>query len=180
MKRNEKSNTHPTRLRRFEPKFSDNNHLPSYFITFCVQDRQKVLANKFYFEGLIAFLLDSPGSYGWFPGMFVVMPDHVHLIVTHSPEAVSMGGWMKALKAITKRSIKAEPDRDWRWQIGFYDHLFRSEKSRTEKWYYVLHNPVRAGLVAKPEDWPYTGVVEYSEQEGVLFKPFGADSKRDR
>jgi hypothetical protein len=45
------------------------------------------------------------------------------------------------------------------WQPGFFDHLLRRDESYSEKWDYVWRNPVRAGLVAKPEDWPYQGEI---------------------
>jgi hypothetical protein len=40
-------------------------------------------------------------------------------------------------------------------QEGFFDHRIRSNESAEEKRQYILMNPVRAGLVARPEDWPY-------------------------
>ena len=46
------------------------------------------------------------------------------------------------------------------WQDGFFDHLLRNGESYGEKWNYVRMNPVRAGLVAHPEDWPYAGEIE--------------------
>jgi hypothetical protein len=46
------------------------------------------------------------------------------------------------------------------WQKGFFDHLIRSDESHAEKWKYVRENPVRAGLVAKAEDWPYGGFIQ--------------------
>jgi putative transposase len=45
------------------------------------------------------------------------------------------------------------------WQRVFFDHLLRSAESYRQKWNYVRQNPVGAGLVAKPEDWPYAGEI---------------------
>jgi REP element-mobilizing transposase RayT len=45
------------------------------------------------------------------------------------------------------------------WQPGFFDHLLRRDESYAQKWDYVWRNPVRAKLVAQPEDWPYQGEV---------------------
>jgi len=39
------------------------------------------------------------------------------------------------------------------WQSGFFDHALRGRESYSEKWDYVRLNPVRAGLVSKPEEW---------------------------
>ena len=43
------------------------------------------------------------------------------------------------------------------WQRDYWDRQLRSGESYSEKWAYVRANPVRAGLVARPEDWPYQG-----------------------
>jgi len=40
-------------------------------------------------------------------------------------------------------------------QKDFFEHRLRSDESAQEKSDYILVNPVRAGLVPKPEDWPY-------------------------
>jgi len=45
------------------------------------------------------------------------------------------------------------------WQKGYFDHVLRSEESYEGKWRYVLENPVRAGLVKNPEEWPYQGEI---------------------
>ncbi len=52
------------------------------------------------------------------------------------------------------------------WQEGFFDHLLRHDESLDQKWAYVRENPVRAGLVARWEDWPYAGclhVLDHAE-----------------
>jgi putative transposase len=41
------------------------------------------------------------------------------------------------------------------WQRDFFDHRLRSHESLDEKWAYIRANPVRAGLVARPEDWRF-------------------------
>jgi len=41
------------------------------------------------------------------------------------------------------------------WQQDFFEHRLRHDESAREKADYILANPVRAGLVARPEDWPH-------------------------
>jgi putative transposase len=43
------------------------------------------------------------------------------------------------------------------WQEDYFDRYLRSAESYGQKWQYVRNNPVRAGLVRCPEDWPYQG-----------------------
>ena len=45
------------------------------------------------------------------------------------------------------------------WQRSFFDHVLRNDESYAQKWNYVRENPVRAGLVTKADDWPYSGEI---------------------
>jgi putative transposase len=85
----------------------------------------------------------------WWPHLFLLMPDHCHALITF-PESGTP--WMKVVrdwKHWLARSLGI------RWQIDFFDHRLRSDESHDEKASYILANPVRAGLVKNPEEWPY-------------------------
>jgi REP element-mobilizing transposase RayT len=86
-------------------------------------------------------------------GRYVLMPDHAHLFVRLGHEQ-ELGQWVKALKAVL---LRAAEDDIVGWQPGFFDHLLRQSESYDQKWEYVRMNPVRAGLVHQPDDWPYQG-----------------------
>jgi putative transposase len=43
------------------------------------------------------------------------------------------------------------------WQVSFYDHILRDEDAPADVAWYICLNPVRAGLVKKVEDYPYSG-----------------------
>ena len=45
------------------------------------------------------------------------------------------------------------------WQPGFFDHVLRNDESYAQKWEYVRHNPVRAGLADSADEWPYQGTI---------------------
>ena len=86
------------------------------------------------------------------------MPDHVHLFV-RGPDDFRLGAWIGMLKqALAKRIVSSENHLPI-WQRGFFDHLLRSNESYSQKWEYVQQNPVRAELVSKAEDWPYSGEI---------------------
>lgn len=42
------------------------------------------------------------------------------------------------------------------WQKGFYDHVIRSEESLNRVAWYILMNPIRAGLVRNTAEWPFS------------------------
>lgn len=90
----------PRRLRRLHRVWPDRDGNISFLLTLCVDGRIRVLDNTETFERLVAFLLDSPPRYRWFGRRFVIMPDHLHLIAHQGHEAVRLGQWVKALKAV--------------------------------------------------------------------------------
>jgi len=139
----------PRRLRRLQNVWAGDG-FPRFFLTICTQDRLAVLANDTVHQRLRGFMAGSVARYGWHVGGYVLMPDHLHLLVAQGHGAVTLGEWVKALKAMLGR-------REFRWQPGFFDHVLRSRESETEKWEYIRHNPVRKQLVTRPEDWPYAG-----------------------
>jgi hypothetical protein len=56
----------------------------------------------------------------------------------------------------------AAAPREWPdplWQRDCWDTQLRRGESYSAKWEYVRHNPVRAGLCAAPDEWPFRGEV---------------------
>jgi putative transposase len=45
------------------------------------------------------------------------------------------------------------------FQAHSFHHRLRRGENYSERWEYVRMNPVRAGLVQNPDDWPYQGVL---------------------
>src|SRR5256885_2254606 len=89
----------PRRLRRLPRVSSDRHGTISFLLTICVDGRDRVLDNETTFGRLTAFLLDSPKRYHWFGRRFIIIPDHIHLIAHQGGGAVTLGQWIKALKA---------------------------------------------------------------------------------
>ena len=87
------------------------------------------------------------------------MPDHIHLFVAIATTGSEISLWLKSLKNFLSKILRATGCRAPHWQKGFFDHVMRSADSYAEKWEYVRENPVRAGLVASLEQWPYQGEI---------------------
>jgi len=94
-------------------------------------------------------------EFGVAVGRYVIMPDHLHLFVCGGAD-FDLSEWVKGLKRAISGQLR-QNGMFIRWQPGFFDHRLRNDESFSEKWEYVRSNPVRAGLVARPEDWPYQG-----------------------
>jgi putative transposase len=82
---------------------------------------------------------------------FVVMPDHVHLLLT--PHAKTISQVMNLIKgAFSRRLASNFPI----WQRGFADHLVLDAAHFESRRTYIHQNPVRANLAPTPEAYPYS------------------------
>ena len=90
---------------------------------------------------------------------YVLMPEHVHLLVNEPPRIV-LAQFLKAVKQMTSRRLRGS--REKFWQDRYYDSNVRGEKARSEVIRSVHRNPVKRRLVAKPEDWPWSSFRHYA------------------
>lgn len=95
------------------------------------------------------------------PPQLTAGPD---VVVGRVPSRGANGGPVPPLGGHPHRFTRIK--RAWRWQDGFHDHKLRTPEGEQRKWEYVCLNPVRAGLVKRPEDWPYGGEIFYDEAGG--------------
>jgi putative transposase len=129
------------------------NQTTVVFVTICTEHRQPWLAIESNHEFLKKIWLETTG---WLVGPYVIMPDHIHFFATRGNIDSSLEQWNKYCKRQFSLSHK---NKSWKLMDDQYDRRIRSEKDFTEKWEYMLYNPVRKGYVSKPEDWPYQGVI---------------------
>ena len=133
---------------------------PLYYFTACTEQRRRLLACEASFQILTEIWRNAAERDGWFVGRFMLMPDHTHFFARPAPDAKPRAAWHKLWKSVSARRIvtarSVEPPV---WQQDTFDHILRSAESYSEKWNYVLENPVRAGLVARSEDWPWQGEI---------------------
>ena len=90
----------------------------------------------------------------------VVMPDHVHLIATPDWErdgfAVPICAILRRIKGASSREVNLALQRSGAlWQSESFDHELRRDESLAEKCEYIRQNPVRKGLVTRPDDYPW-------------------------
>ena len=147
-------------LKRLERVWAD---APCYFITVCVAGRRSLLASDAVHAVLREEWTQMRARHGWAIGRYVVMPDHVHFMTSPENEAgkrlsVAVGRWKEwTSKRLARERALAAP----LWQAEFFDHVLRSDESRAAKWSYIAQNPVRAGLVAQAEEWPFAGAIDF-------------------
>ena len=121
------------------------------FLTVCTKDRRPWLATDEVHALLRSVWTDASA---WLVGRYVLMPDHVHLFAAPGGAGIVFDNWVKYWKSqFSKRHL----DVTHRWQTDHFDRRLRDGENYEQKWEYVRTNPVRHGLVARVEDWPYHG-----------------------
>jgi putative transposase len=88
------------------------------------------------------------------------MPEHVHLLVSE-PRRSTLSAAIKALKLSVTLQSRQRPF----WQARYYDFNVHNEEKRIEKLRYMHRNPVKRGLVEKPEQWVWSSFRHYSTGE---------------
>jgi len=130
------------------------NQTTVIFITMCVEKRRPLLARA----EIVALLSDCwRQADHWLVGRWVVMPDHLHLFCAPATAlAMPVVSWVRFWRSqVTRRW--PYPEEKPIWQRDFFDRRLRSGESYQQKWLYLWENPIKAGIVSKPEDWPYQG-----------------------
>jgi putative transposase len=94
---------------------------------------------------------------------FVVMPDHVHLLLTPHDKTISQV--MNLIKGAFSRRIASNFPV---WQRGFTDHLILDAAHFESRRTYIHQNPVRANLAPTPEAYPYSSA--FAPPEPVIQK----------
>jgi len=93
---------------------------------------------------------------GWLVSYYILMPDHLHCLCAPGPGNFGIEQWLAYWK---DQFSKRHGNKDWRWQPRGWHHRLRSGESYMEKVSYMQRNPVAAGLVKTPEDWPWQGII---------------------
>jgi putative transposase len=117
---------------------------------------------------LIDAFAESRRHLGFLLCGYVLMPDHWHVLLWPSlPLTIS-----QALKDIRTRCTKSlNRQRGTQGTTGqdqFWDRFVRNRKEFNDRLEYMHLNPVRAGLVEKPEDWPWSSYNNFSLDKSIV------------
>ena len=128
-----------------------------HFITFSCYRRLPYLGTPAA-RGLFERSLESMRTrYQFVVCGYVVMPEHVHLLVSEPKRALLS----KAIQAL-KLSVSVQSRQRPFWQARYYDFNVHNEEKRVEKLRYMHRNSVKRGLVERPEDWEWSTFRHYA------------------
>ncbi|HWW13236.1 MAG TPA: transposase [Candidatus Dormibacteraeota bacterium] len=103
---------------------------------------------------------------------YVVMPEHVHLLLSEpergNPSVMQAikQGFARRILGRLRSEVPAEQrcecdGEEHIWQHRFYDFVLWTAQKRQEKLHYIHQNPVKQGLVEKPEQWRWSSARHY-------------------
>jgi putative transposase len=153
---------HPPRPSRL-PGFSYVGH-HRYFLTICALRGAVELTSPSVASSLLLQLRQHVEAEAFALLAYCVMKDHVHLVVEGLSEMSDLRRLVSRWKQATGYRFKQET-RHGLWMTGYYDRVLRDGESTIDAVFYVLRNPVRAGLAAKIGDYGYAGSDVFSRQE---------------
>ena len=139
----------------------------TYFVTAATHNRRRL----FQLPANAQLFLDTLQHYRrerhYLLHAFVVMPDHVHLLLT--PQAITIERSMQLIKGgFSHRLASRLPV----WQRSFTDHRIRDRADFDSRRNYIHQNPVRAGLTSASEAHPYSSAhsaTTLSQRQTSLF-----------
>jgi putative transposase len=138
--------------------------LQRYFLTFCTAQRRRCFVDAAVVHMALTQILRSADRFDVVVLAYCFMPDHVHLLIEAIRDDADAMAFVHQAK---QRSgyIFARNGGGRLWQPSFYDHILRGDEATLPVVRYILENPVRAGLVASPADYPFSGSLQHGIAE---------------
>ena len=166
------------------------------YVTCTVVGWIDIFSRKNYRDILLQSLTYCRKEKGLLLYAFIIMTNHIHLIVQSSPDSPHtlsdiIRDFKKYTSTVILNAVQHEPEsrRDWLlhmfayhakynpnnkyfqlWKQDNHPIALYTEKVIWQKVDYIHNNPVRAGIVHRPEDYVYSSALNYKTEnkEGVM------------
>ena len=125
---------------------------PVVLVTAFTADRKAILNRE---ESPALFEAAWEACEDWTALAYVILPDHIHVLARPAhDQAPTPKRWAKAWK---KEVSKAWPDKSQKpvWKLGSTESFLKQPADFDRRWQVMRQNPVRRGLVAQADEWPY-------------------------
>jgi putative transposase len=126
----------------------------TYFATFSTFQRRRFFIVESYARLFLKTLYHYRRQGRFQLHAFVLMPDHVHLLLTPAPD-ITLERAMQLIKGGYSHAVGQEISRREIWQKGFTDHRIRDPQDFAGHRLYIHQNPAMGNLVATPAEYRY-------------------------
>lgn len=124
-------------------------------------NRQAIFADRADYQMMLDLLDESARRFGVAIHAYVLMDNHFHLLAT--PQTTE--GLPQMMQAVGRRYVRYFNDRHQRtgtlWEGRYKSTLIQTERYLLACMAYIDLNPVRAGMVAQPRDYPWSSHAHY-------------------
>lgn len=147
--------------KRLHTNFAYKGSAHIYFLTLCTESRKPLFEDPKLAETIekeLEFRRDKEEIKLF---CYCIMADHLHLLLSlgeyyHG----NLQNWVSAFKRHTAKTLKDELNLHSVWQKNFFDHIVRKEETIGDIANYILNNPVRKGIVANWQEFPFSKMVD--------------------
>ena len=144
----------PRKSIRLQP--SDYCGTTTSFITVCCQDRVPIFRDPSRAGITVGSLGLTAESLSFLVHAYCIMPDHAHFLIEGTSVDCNVMTLVARWKQQTAYLLRGELPKGI-WQRRFYDHMLRHDEDVHAVAWYIWMNPVRRGLVAAPQQYPFSG-----------------------
>ena len=163
-------------LRRFQESGQ------SHFVTFSCYRQQPFFSTAERYDLFVQCLEDMRRRFEMRIYGYVVMPEHVHLLLSEPPPT-RLADAIHYLKLSFAKPLRSQPSPEKSagfWQKRYYDRSVRSYREFVVKLRYLHRNPVKRGLVSNLEDWKWSSYRHYAFRETRIVEIESDWTARDR
>lgn len=139
----------------------------SYLLTFVTFERQPIFTDSSNVELVRTQMFRAAAEKHFEVILYCFMPDHLHLIVLGIADDADLKVFVKHAKQYAGYHYRHSHEQQRLWQHGSNDHIVRDDVDLLARLRYVVNNPVAAGLVERPEEYPFLGSQRWSVKEIV-------------
>jgi len=127
-----------------------------YFLTICTADRAPLFVREDAVSLVLLELSRTADAEHFAVIAYCFMPDHLHVLVEGLRADCDLRRLARVFKQRSSFQWKRRVEGDL-WQRSYFEHVLRDDEDTFQVARYLLDNPVRAGTVKNPEDYPFLG-----------------------
>jgi REP element-mobilizing transposase RayT len=141
----------------------------AYFVTTTTHDREPIFSEATTAASFVEELLRLRSELGFLLLSYVVMHDHVHLLIVPGPDA-GLAKIMQHVKGrFARRFNESKGGQGKLWQARYYETIIRGEDSLHRRIEYIEQNPVAAGLAEDAPSYRFSSATRPTgDLEGYL------------
>ena len=136
----------------------------TYFLTSSTYQRRPFFEDAELANAAGDHLLRAARKHGFADTAHVFMPDHVHVLIEGERSNSDFIKWLNLWRQLSGFYWR-QRTANYLWGEGYWDYTLRTEDSVRGLASYIAWNPVRAGLVTSPAEYPWIGSERFTVEE---------------